>query len=147
MGKREGSRENSSLNSASFDGKSAHCTACIAVRLDRLTCEFSDPLIHRLAIRRGFPDQLDERGVLAVQFDFLPCDPGAVGEGADSREHLVNVLAGFSFVDVLQADVDFGLGLHVWDGAGEGEDIVVGMESLYSVCDGPEIGLGVVLFC
>ena len=54
-------------------------------------------------------------------------------------DHFSEVLSGFGFVDVLEVDVIARLGLHVREGAGEGEDLVGRVEAGYGVGDEPEI--------
>ena len=54
-------------------------------------------------------------------------------------DYFGEVLSGFGFVDVLQVDVIARLGFHVWEGAGEREDLVGAVEAGDGVGDEPEV--------
>lgn len=101
--------------------------------------------------KRPTADQFDKRGTLAKGFDLPLVNHGvrvwrvwvvlseSLLGAPHCGDHFSEVLSGFGFVDVLEVDVIARLGLHVREGAGEGEDLVGRVEAGYGVGDEPEI--------
>jgi hypothetical protein len=63
-------------------------------------------------------DKLDEAGVLAKEFNLLRIHIVTARNTPNSFQNLIDILAGSFLVDILEFDIDVGLGLHVWQSAG-----------------------------
>jgi hypothetical protein len=85
-------------------------------------------------------NQLDEGSVLAEELHLCSIKVSAGGDGLRSLKDLGGVLARLRLVDVLELDVDLGLGLHVRDATAEWQAAVLGMETLDRLGDDPEAG-------
>lgn len=99
-------------------------------------------------VERTAAHELDVRCVLAKGFDVLVVDgrgdAGAAFEEAHALQHLCKVLARLRLVHVLQLDVVGRAGLHVRDGAGNGQHAVLCVEEADGVGDDPEGWRGVL---
>jgi hypothetical protein len=63
-------------------------------------------------------DKLDEAGVLAKEFNLLGIHIVTARNTPNRFQNLTDILAGSFLVDILEFDIDVGLGLHVGQSAG-----------------------------